>query len=230
MTRLSESQKRYLALFAEYVDIDTNEFLDLRFEADIKALRKRFSEFADIKEEFEFSLSDEWKDFMMKYKFNRSMAEFIRWFIEYNVVRPELINSGIYIVSEADNTAAGRITDPGMTYLIYQQERRTRNKELKLVIPAGVTQNQLKDFIQVHWKDFIAPKQELYRDELDPSKGRIKSSDSRLKARVLELHSAGISHKEIATVVNDEFDKKYSYQNIDQMIYLIKAEHYESQK
>ena len=122
MTRLSESQKRYLALFTEYVDIDTNEFLDPRFEADIKALRKRFSEFADIKEEFEFSLSDEWKAFMMKYKFNRSMAEFIRWFIEYNVVRPELINSGIYIVSEADSTAAGGITDPGMTYLIYQQD------------------------------------------------------------------------------------------------------------
>ena len=230
MPHLSESQKRYLALFAEYVNVDTNKFLDSSFEADIEALRKRFSEFADIKEEFEFSLSDEWKGFMTKYRFNRSMGDFIRWFIEYNVIRPELINSGIYIVSEADNTAEGRITDPGMTYLIYQQERRTRDKELKLVIPAGVTQNQLKDFIQVHWKDFIAPKQELYRDDLDPSKGRIKGSDSRLKARVLELHNAGMSHKEIATIANDEFDKKYSYQNIDQMIYLIKAKHSESQK
>jgi hypothetical protein len=64
-----------------------------------------------------------------------------------------------------------------------------------------------------------------YREDM-----RIKGSDSRLKARVLELHNAGVSHKEIATIVNDEFDKKYSYQNIDQMIYLIKAKHSESQK
>ena len=229
MTRLSESQKRYLALFAEYVDIDTNEFLDSRFEADIKALRKRFSEFTDIKEEFEFSLSYEWKSFMMKYKFNRSMAEFIRWFIEYNVVRPELINSGIYIVSEADNTAEGRITDPGMTYLIYQQERKAQ--ELKLVIPAGVTQNQLKDFIQKHWKSFIATKQELYRDELDPPSGRVKGSNSKLRARVTELDGAGMPHAEIAKVISNEFpDKDYSYHNIDQIIYNAKLKQGKSQR
>lgn len=228
MSHLTESQKRYLKLFSEYVDVDSGRILDDEFEADIGALRKRFAEFEDIGEEARFSLSDEWASFMLRYKFNKAMADFLRWFIEFNTVRPELINSGIYIVSEADNTAEGRITDPGMTYLIYQQERKAQ--ELKLVIPAGVTQNQLKDFIQIHWKSFIAPKQELYRDNLDQAKRRVKGSNSKIKARVLELHNAGISHKEIATIVNDAFDKKYNYQNIDQIVYLIKTKQSESQR
>lgn len=228
MSHLTESQKRYLTLFSEYVDVESGRILEDEFETDIRALRKRFAEFEDIGEEARFSLSGEWANFMLKYKFNKAMADFLRWFIEYNTVRPELINSGIYIVSEADNTAEGRITDPGMTYLIYQQERKSH--ELKLVIPAGVTQNQLKDFIQAHWKSFIAPKQELYRGDLDPSKGRIKGSDSRLRARVLELHNDGVSHREIANIINDEFDKKYNYQNIDQIVYLIKVKQSESQR
>lgn len=226
---MTESQKRYLALLAEYVQIDTGKFLDREFEADIKTLRRKFLEFTDIEEEAKFSVSEEWKSFLLKYKFNKAMSDFLLYFVEFGVIYPKLINSGIYVVSEADGTAEGRITPPEITHFIYQNERS--EKELKIVIPAGVTQNQVKDFIQTYWKSFIAVKQELHRSSLDQPKGRVKGSHSALRARVIELDKAKVPHKEIADIINTEFpEKQYAYSDISQIVYLNKSKQSKSQK
>lgn len=228
MTRLTESQRRYIALFAEYVDIESGRILDQTFEADIKALRHkipRFSEQDDVHKEISAWIKLK-NEFLTKYGFNSAMSDFLEYFIDYREVKPSLINSGMYVVSEADNTAEGRITDSDLTYLIYENDRIDRGddgpaKELKLVIPAGVTQNQIKDFIQEHWKSFISVKQELYRDNLDQSQGRIKGSNSKLRARINELVKKGVSYPEIATIINEEFENKYyASTDIAQLVYL----------
>lgn len=231
MRPLNKSQKRYLALFAEYVDIESGRILDTEFEQDINTLRKKMSLFGDLnnlEEEARRSSSEYWKDFLTKYGFNKAMSDFLEYFVQMGAVRPSFINSGIYVVSEADGTAAGRITPPEVTHYIYQSERITKGQgrpaeELKLVIPAGVTQSQLKDFIQEHWKEFISVKQELYRDELDQPQGRVKPSNSKLRARISELIKTDAPYSEIAKTINDEFDgKHYSYGDIAQLVYLYK--------
>ena len=230
MTRLTESQRRYIALFAEYVDIESGRILDQNFEADVKALRQkipRFSEGKDTNKEISTWIKLR-NDFLIKYGFNGAMADFLEYFIDYRDVKPSLINSGIYVVSEADRTAEGRITDSELTYFIYENDRVNRGSgepagELKLVIPAGVTQNQIKDFIQEHWKSFISVKQELYRDDLDQSQGRVKGSNSKLRARIKELVKSDVPYPEIATIINEEFEEKtYASTDIAQLVYLHK--------
>lgn len=230
MTRLTESQRRYVALFAEYVDIESGRILDEDFELDVKNLRKkipRFSEHEDTNEAVSAWIKIK-NDFLIKYGFNSAMSDFLEYFIDYHDVKPNLINSGIYVVSEADDTAEGRITDSDLTYFIYENDRINKGngkpaKELKLVIPAGVTQNQIKDFIQEHWKNFISIKQELYRDSLDQPLGRVKGSDSKLRARIKGLVREGVPYPEIASVINEEFVKKhYATSDIAQLVYLHK--------
>lgn len=231
MVLYRESQRRYLALFAEYVDIDTGRVLDKGFESDVEYWRHKEPEFLDFGELTRAGILTqdvEWEDFLNKYSFNGAMADFVGHFIRWGEIRPELINSGMYIVSEADDTAAGRDAPPEIVYKLYKSDSVSRGggkpaEELKLVIPAGVTQTQVKDFIQEHWKDFISLKQEMYRDNLDQSSGRVKGSRSVMKARVLELDRNGTPHSEIASIINHEFkDKSYTYHDIDQIVYLSK--------
>lgn len=231
MADLKESQKRYLALFAEYVDVESGRILDREFEDDIKILHEKmplFVNLENIEEEARRSSSQYWESFLVKYGFNRAMSDFLEYFVQTGVILPSLINSGIYVVSEADRTAEGRIVPPEVTHYIYQSERVRRGqgqpaKELKIVIPAGVTQNQLKDFIQEHWKGFISVKQEMYRDRLDQPRGRVKSSNSKLRSRIKELAGDGIPYGEIANIINEEFtNKHYSYGDIAQLVYLYK--------
>lgn len=228
MTRLTESQRRYIALFAEYVDIESGRILDQGFELDVQTLRQkipRFTETDKVNEEISSWLV-QIKEFSLKYGFNSAMSDFLEYFIDYGVIKPSLISSGIYVVSEADKTAEGRITESDLTYFIYQNDRINRGngvtpEELKIVIPAGVTQNQVKDFIQEHWKSFISVKQELYRDALDQPQGRVKGSDSRLRARIKELVAEDMPYPEVATSINKEFDeKRYAASDIAQLVYL----------
>lgn len=230
MTQLTESQRRYIALFAEYVDIESGRILDQAFESDIKDLRQkipRFSEHENTNEAISAWIKIK-NEFLIKYGFNSAMSDFLEHFIDYREVSPSLIGSGLYVVSEADNTAEGRVTDSGLTYLIYENDRMNRGngepaKELKLVIPAGVTQNQIKDFIQEHWKSFISVKQELYRGDLDQSQGRVKGSNSKLRARIKELVKSDVPYPEIATIINEEFEGKYyAASDIAQLVYLHK--------
>jgi len=61
MTRLKESQRRYLDLFSEYVDVDSGRILDEEFKEDIKALHDKmpvFSDLDNLEEESKRSTSD----------------------------------------------------------------------------------------------------------------------------------------------------------------------------
>lgn len=231
MTDINESQRRYLALFSEYVDVDSGRILDEEFQEDIKALHDKMPVFGDLdnlEEESKRSTSDWWIDFLLKYEFNNAMSDFLEFYVQYGVIRPSLINSGIYLVSEADKTAKGRITSDEVTHYLYEAERIRRGEdkpadELKLVIPAGVTQSQVKDFLQEHWKTFVVGKQELYRAEADQSQRRVKTANTKLITRVKDLINANTSYDNIAKIINQEFeDKHYGYSDIAQIVYVHK--------
>lgn len=221
MPHLSESQKRYLPLFTQYVDIDTGNTLNSDFAHDVEVLRGMGESMTRLDEVMQGNTdSTPFSDFIVKYGFNTAMVDFLYTYLIHGKVDPLLINSGMFIVSEADDTAIGRQGDEKLDHFIYERTM-TRNDvdELKLVIPAGVTLNEVKDFLDRNWVSFIHIKQELYRTQIDAPAGRIRSADTVFNKRVLGLVMAKVPYAEIATKVNEEFGSTVTYKNIADLVY-----------
>lgn len=221
MPYLNESQRRYLPLFTEYVDISTGNVLNNDFAQDALRLRAIGESMTGFKGDMDTQIvPTPFSDFIVKYGFNLAMVDFLYAYLIDGTINPFLINTGMFIVSEFDKTATGRQSDGKLDYLIYRHiAGRSNNGELKLVIPAGVTLNEVKDFLDHNWTPFVAPRQEQYRTAVSAPSGRIRSSDAAFRKRVLDLVAGKLPYAEIAVLVNSEFGSTVTYKNIADLVY-----------
>lgn len=221
------SQRRYLRLFSRYVDIDTEQVLHKRFERDLRELRESGVVFADSKamirgEKVASSLSE----FMLKYRLPYAMIDFVYAYISEDKIDPLLIQSGMFLVSEADRTAIGLGRDSHVNFSLYEQLRNRNGKrprsELKLVIPAGVTLNEAKAFLDSHWISYVQPRMKRYTTSVSATRSRIRSRTSEIDRRILELKTEGLTHAEVARLINSEFRTTYNPNNIGVRLHRIR--------
>jgi hypothetical protein len=225
MPHLNASQERYLRLFSLYVDIHTGEIFDREFSADVDSLRNTGVSTNDyrsvIKGQGDKSL---FAQFLQKYDFPYTMANFLRVFISEQKVDPFLIHSGIFFVSEADESATG-YNKHKEGYSLYRQIKVSSDDaaprpELKLVIPAGVKLNEVKEFLEENWRSFVQPRMRLYTTNGSAPNRPIRARRIRIiEQRLLELKEQQKTSKEIAEIINSEFMTEYTYNNINQMYY-----------
>lgn len=220
MPSYDDSQNRYMRLFERYVDVPTQTFLDDNFRTDILRLR----EVGEDMTNFEAIINGEastspFAEFMIRYDLPFAMVDFLYHYIINDTIDPSLIRSGMFIVSEADRTAVGRDNSGHLDYFIYKQisthgGRELPKDELKLVIPNGVTLNQAKDFLDNNWVSFVSQKQSLYSVLGDATTSAIRPRNYRgtaeLYRRIMDLADSGKSHREIANIVNTEFNRSAS--------------------
>lgn len=227
MSSPDTSQQRYLRLFSRYVDIDTGQVLHKRFERDLRELRESGVVFADSKamirgEKAVSSLSE----FMLKYHLPYAMIDFVYIYITEDRIDPLLIQSGMFLVSEADKTAIGLGRDSRVNFRLYEQLRNRSGKrprgELKLVIPAGVTLNEAKTFLDNNWTTYIEPSMKRYATNTSPQSGRIRSRDAKIDRRILQLKAKGLTHTQVAEHINRQFNMTYNSNNIGVRLYRIR--------
>lgn len=162
--------------------------------------------------------------FMDKYSFPYPMASFLRSFIVGGKIDPLLIHSGMFFVSEADESATG-YNKHREGYLLYTKSRMSRGDdtprpELKLVIPYGVKLNEVKEFLDENWGSFVQPRMRLYKSRGSAPNRRIRSRGlAAIEARIIELKSQYKTSAQIAVTINKEFGRSYTYNNINQIVY-----------
>ncbi len=219
MPHYDNSQRRYLRLFARYVDTSNGDILHKAFERDVRALRESGVQFADSKAMIRGNQSaSPFSEFMIKYRFPYAMIDFIYAYIRDDTIDPQLIKSGMFIVSEADKTAVGLGRELRLNFTLYEQLRNQNGKrprdELKLVIPYGVKLNEVKDFLDNNWGDYIQPRMSRYSTSTAPPNRRIRSRDTRIVRTVLRLKARGLTHAQVASRINRQFNKTYNSNNI----------------
>lgn len=225
MPHYDASQRRYLRLFALYVDVSNGDILHKGFERDIRRLRESSVTFTDSKAIIKGKKSTSpLSDFMVKYHFPYAMVDFIYAYITDGTIDPLLIKSGMFLVSESDSTAVGLDREPRVNFRLYEQLRTRGGKsepksELKLVIPAGVKLNEVKDFLDNNWGQFVQPRMSRYATSVNAPNRRIRSRDTRIVRTVLRLKAKGWKHAKIAIQVNREFNKTYNTNNIAQILF-----------
>lgn len=225
MPHYDASQRRYLRLFAHYVDVNNGDILHKGFERDIGKLRESNITFADSKAVIKGQKSTTpFSEFMIKYRFPYAMVDFIYSYVLDGAIEPLLIKSGMFLVSEADSTAVGLGREPRVNFSLYEQLRTRGGKsksksELKLVIPSGVKLNEVKDFLDNNWGHFVQPRMSRYATPTNPPNSRIRSRDTRIVRTVLHLKAKGWKHAKIATHINREFNKTYNTNNIAQILF-----------
>ena len=229
MPHLNASQNRYLRLFTRYVDIDSGRVLDEEFNERINRLRL----LGITESEYRATIKDRHKEpsplaqFLLDYHFPYAMAEFIRTYITECTINPQLIHSGLFLVSEADETASGYNEDK-RAYTLYEQTKthggRTESTpELKLVIPSGVKLNEVKAFLDEHWGSFVQGKMRLYEARGSAPNRRIRSrTTAAIESYILELKAQGNTAADIALRVNARYHTSYTYNNINQIYYRIR--------
>lgn len=225
MPHLNASQNRYLRLFTQYVDMNTGEPFDRDFKADLEELRQLGIDTDDYRAVIKGDDRDTpFSSFLKKYEFPYAMANFIRMFVLEDRINPLLIHSGIFLVSEADESATG-YNKHKEGYSLYSRSRldETTNEprsELKLIIPSGVKLNEVKDFLDDNWSTFVQPRMRLYETSGSAPNRRIRSRlNAHIEHRILELKEQNKKSTEIAQQINSEFNKKYTYNSIDQIYY-----------
>lgn len=164
MPHYDASQRRYLRLFANYVDVSNGDILHKGFERDVRKLRESSVTLADSKAIIKGKESTTpFSEFMIKYRFPYAMVDFIYTYVLDDTIEPLLIKSGMFLVSEADSTAVGLDREPRVNFSLYEQLRirggqSKPRSELKLVIPSGVKLNEVKDFLDGNWSQFVQPR------------------------------------------------------------------------
>ena len=225
MPHYDVSQNRYLRLFTRYVDIDTGEINHKGFERDLRDLRNSGVSLSDSKAIIKGrKATSPLSEFMLKYGFPYAMVDFIYNYVLYEMIDPLLIRSGMFIVSEADKTATGLGREPQVNFTYYEQLRtrggKTKPKnELKLVIPAGVSLNEAKSFLDNNWREFVEPRLKRYRTSVDAPRRRIRSRDERIVRAVLQLKAEGLTHAQVAEEINERFERTYNTNNIARILY-----------
>lgn len=228
MPYLNASQERYLRIFSNFVNIDTGEPLQEDFAKDIKQIREEGISQEELLDTIKsLSPSTPFASFLVHYGFPYAMAEFLQRYIMSGEVNPFLIHSGIFFVSEADRTATGhnRIKDG---YVLYKQMRSHNDStdmdpELKLVIPAGVKLNEVKEFLDENWRRFVQPRMILYeRIGSTPNKRIRQRSLPAVESRICQLKSQHKTAAQIAAILNQEFGTTYTYNNVNQIYYRMK--------
>lgn len=225
MPHYDVSQNRYLRLFTRYVDIDSGEIHHKGFERDMRDLRDSGVSLVDSKAIIKGRKNPSpLSEFMLKYRFPYAMVDFIYNYVIHETIDPLLIRSGMFIVSEADKTAAGLGREPQINFALYEQLRthggKTKPKnELKLIIPAGVSLNEAKSFLDNNWREFVEPRLKRYRTSVDAPRGRIRSRDERIVRAILRLKAKGLTHTQVADKINRQFNKTYNSNNIARILY-----------
>jgi len=104
MPHLNASQDRYLRIFSLYVGVETGEILNEEFANDVQQLRESGISQEDYKATIKRSGSHltPFAKFLIKYGFPYPMANFLRTYITRGEIKPFLIHSGIFFVSEVD--------------------------------------------------------------------------------------------------------------------------------
>lgn len=217
MPHYDDSQNRYMRLFERYVDTTTRAFLSDDFASDVLKLRKLGESMTNLEAVINGeATTSPFAEFMIKYDLPFAMVDFLFEFIINDSIDQSLIRSGMFLVSEADKTAVGRDNSGDLDYFIYKRisthgGRELPEHELKLVIPNGVTLTQVKDFLDNHWSSFVAQKQELYARSGDATTGPVRPRNYRgtteVFRRIMELADTDITHREIATILNNEFHR-----------------------
>lgn len=221
MPHLNASQNRYLRLFSQYVDINSGEIFDRGFKADLDELRQLGISADDYRTTIKGTDNDTpFSGFLNKYGFPYTMANFIRLFALQDRINPLLIHSGIFLVSEADESATG-YNKHKEGYSLYSHMRANKpDSELKLVIPAGVKLNEVKDFLDDNWGTFVQPRMRLYETSGSAPNRRIRSRPlAAIEHRIVELKEQKKTATEIARLINSEFGTNYTYNNINQIHY-----------
>lgn len=225
MPHLNASQNRYLRLFSRYVHIETGEIFDRDFRQDVENLRRHGISSDDYRLVIKGEDTDTpFSQFLYKYGFPYAMTNFIRKFVLEDRIEPLLIHSGIFLVSEADESATG-YNKLNEGYALYSQIRSigTSKPELKLVIPSGVKLNEVKEFLDENWGSFVQPRMRLYEtDGSAPNKPIRARRIVAIEHRLLELKEREKTSKEIAEAINAEFKTSYTYNHINQMYYRVK--------
>lgn len=223
MPHLNASQNRYLRLFTRYVDMNTGEPFDREFKADLETLRQLGINIDDYRAVIKGNDRDTpFSNFLKKYEFPYAMANFIRMFVLEDRISPLLIHSGIFLVSEADESATG-YNKHKEGYSLYSRSRLDEatnepHSELKLIIPAGVKLNEVKDFLDDNWSTFIQPRMRLYETSGSAPNRRIRSRPLVvIEHRIAELKEQNKTAAEIARIINGEFKTNYTYNNINQI-------------
>lgn len=206
--------KRYKQLFARYVDVETGEMVDLDFRARVLEIRQ-------LKEAVGFGASMH-RFIEDEYKFPSAMHDFVRNYIRNDEINLDLIHANLYLVAPSQEQAVtGRkesLWSGALRYVKYSvwhskaelpdgqyrgKDFRVSN-ELKLVIGKHTTIDQIVDFVQTN-KDYIAQFQEQLKEDGDiPSRIRPRKNLKR-DMRILELKGLGKKHREIASIINEEF-------------------------
>lgn len=209
--KLNESQKRYLILFENHVDIKTGEIFDKQFERDIKSLRSMNRDtLMAIPPKGSTHKAQPMARFIVKYDFPAEMANFLYEYIVNDNIDALLIHSGLYLVSDATQEAVGWGDNQEDAYVVYDgiaTHNQTKNRsELKLVIPPKVTLKQAKDFLTLNW-DFVKEQQSNYLGKNDKKLvDKIRPHfNARRDYRVIALLEKGLSYKEVAIEIQKEY-------------------------
>lgn len=205
MAELNASQIRYKKLFENHVDVRTNNIFDKEFERDVLSLRAdermASSAYDDEGREIEPSRLEK---FLIKYDFPDAMSGFIYEYIKNDVIDFRRIRSGMYLVSEADDTGAGYDVSPEENFHFYIQDKYDKpNYELKLVISPYATINELRDFITVN-QEFIRNKQKLYKHTEEVSGVIRQQYNAKRDYRIMELLETH-KPKEVAIMISKEY-------------------------
>lgn len=204
----NETQRRYLVLFENHVDLKTGEIFDKQFERDVIKLRSM--------EPHELALipstggSTPLARFNVKYGFPAEMVEFLFSYIVNNEIDLSLIRSGMYIVSDATQKAVGWSGTDEESFIAYDgiatYNQTKSRRELKFIIPANVTLKQAKDFLTQNW-GFVKDQQSHYLGVNDKAKADTIRPHFNAKRdyRVLELLESGAKYNDVAVQIQKEY-------------------------
>lgn len=205
---LNETQRRYLILFENHVDLKTGEIFDKQFERDVIKLRSM--EPASLTAIPSKGETNPMIRFIIKYGFPPEMVDFLYNFILTNEIDYSLIISGMYLVSDATKKAIGWGGNESDSYIVYDgiatYNQTKERQELKFVIPAKVTLKQAKDFLTRNW-DFIKDQQPNYLGANDKNKADTIRPHFNAKRdyRVLELLESGARYNDVALQIQKEY-------------------------
>jgi hypothetical protein len=160
---------------------------------------------------------------MRRYDFPSGMLRFLVVFNKENRVDFTLIDSSMFVVSEMDATATGSDVSMEINYRRYidistVQNRYKHRPELKLVISPNASLNEIKDFIDQNWSTFIKPKQELYKGLVSTPEVIRDRKSAEIHHEAKNYRREGRTYAEIAGLLNERFNKMYSYKEVQRMV------------
>lgn len=214
---LNESQKRYKILFEDHVMVTKNKItvIDKVFERRIEELRKLGKDKMSLRETlsvqgYDFSGMSPFEIFMYEYKFPEAMREFLYRYIVNEEIDYTLIQDGLYLVSDLNESATDGITDDEHSlYLkkyaeVNEDSDRFASMELKLVINHDTSLKQAKNFLTRNWQ-FIQQNQEHWRQSHD-REGKIRPHlNAKRDYRIMELVEQGLNDAQISTQIEKEY-------------------------